>query len=789
MYLRILKKDLKRKKTMNIILLLFVILSAMFAASSVNNILSVVNGLDYFFEKANMPDMFYATRGENKSQYIEGFLQENEYVTDYKREDVIYLISSNLQCNGENLCDLDRVGMLNKIDTVGINVFDSNNEMLTEVDKGKIYIAGQEIKKSDLEIGDKITIDLEGVSKDFEFAGYIKDALYGSSMMSNPRYVINSEDYRAFAENETIKSDFAGNMYYFNINDEKAFTDASAKYAPYLQLNLDLKLIRMTYLMDILVAAILMVLSIGLLIVSFVVLRFTIGFTISEEFREIGVMKAVGLKNSSIRGLYLVKYLGIAVLGAFVGYVISVPFGAALLKSVSDNMVLGSDNSVLIGIVCCLAVVAMIMLFCWRCTAKINKLSPIDAVRNGQTGERFKKRSVMSLSKSKLGSTGFLSVNDILSAPRQYGLITFIFILFTLLIMVLTATANTIDSDSLLYLLSVKKSDVYLTDSERSMEIIGGIKTPDEASEEIEKILAENDMPGKVWAEPWYQLNVEYDGKNTNLSFLQCSKTEATDYEYTDGSAPMYTNEVAFAEAAAEKIGVSVGDTVKITIDGSTDEYLVSALFQSFDQMGMVGRLHQDIEIKETSPSSIFAFQIDFYDNPSKEVIDERREKLKDIMNVSIVEDSREFTKSSMGVGDTMSTVRDLALVLAVVIIVLISVLMERSFIAKERSEIALMKAIGFKERSVVAHHTLRFLFISIFAVIISASLCVPFTKLTMDPIFGMLGVMNSVEYKFDALSMFVIYPAVIVAATVMSVLLTSLYTGKVKASDTASIE
>ena len=789
MYLRILKKDLKRKKTMNIILLLFVILSAMFAASSVNNILSVVNGLDYFFDKANMPDVFYATRGEKKSQYIEEFLQESEYVNEYRREDAIYLISSNLVRDGKNLCDLDRVGMLNNIDTVGINLFDSNDEMLSEVEKGKIYIAGQDIKKTDLETGDKITIKLGDVSKDFEFAGFIKDALYGSSMMSNPRYVINSEDYSVFAENETIKADFAGNMYYFDITDEKGFEDASAKNAPYLQLNFDKNLIRMTYIMDILVAAILMVLSIGLLIVSFVVLRFTIGFTISEEFREIGVMKAVGLKNSSIRGMYLVKYLGIAVLGASVGYAISVPFGAALLKSVSENMVLGSDNSVLIGIACCLAVVAMIMLFCWRCTSKINKFSPIDAVRNGQTGERFKKRSVMSLSKSKLGSTGFLSVNDILSAPKQYGLITFIFVLFTLLIMILTATANTIDSDSLLYLLSVKRSDVYLTDSERGMEIIGGLKTPDEASAEIEKILAENDMPGKVWAEPWYQLNVEYEGKNTNLSFLQCGKTDTTDYEYSEGTAPMYTNEVAFAEAAAKKIGIGIGDTVKITIDGSTDEYLVSALFQSFDQMGMVGRLHQDIEIKETSPSSIFAFQIDFDDHPSKEVIDERREKLKDIMNISIVEDSREFTKSSMGVGDTMSTVRDLALMLAVVIIVLISVLMERSFIAKERSEIALMKAIGFKERSVVAHHTLRFLVISILAVLISASLCVPFTKLTMDPIFGMLGVMNSVEYKFDILSMFVIYPAVIIAVTVVSVLLTSLYTSKVRASDTSSIE
>ena len=41
MYLNILKKDLKRKKAMNIILLLFIILATMFVSSSVNNIINV----------------------------------------------------------------------------------------------------------------------------------------------------------------------------------------------------------------------------------------------------------------------------------------------------------------------------------------------------------------------------------------------------------------------------------------------------------------------------------------------------------------------------------------------------------------------------------------------------------------------------------------------------------------------------------------------------------------------------------------------------------------------------
>ena len=56
MYLSILKKDLKRKKTMNCILLLFIILSAMFAASSVNNIMAVLTGRDSYFDKAGVKD-------------------------------------------------------------------------------------------------------------------------------------------------------------------------------------------------------------------------------------------------------------------------------------------------------------------------------------------------------------------------------------------------------------------------------------------------------------------------------------------------------------------------------------------------------------------------------------------------------------------------------------------------------------------------------------------------------------------------------------------------------------
>ena len=84
MYFNILKKDLKRKKTMNIILLLFIILATTFVSSSVNNMLAVTTALDSYFEKADMPDYFAATM-------------------DKSNDSVSELVNSN--CESRNQCD------------------------------------------------------------------------------------------------------------------------------------------------------------------------------------------------------------------------------------------------------------------------------------------------------------------------------------------------------------------------------------------------------------------------------------------------------------------------------------------------------------------------------------------------------------------------------------------------------------------------------------------------------------------------------------------------------------
>ena len=787
MYMRILRKDLKRKKTMNCILLLFVLISTMFASSSVNNIVSVMGGLDHYFEKAGMSDYFILARDVPGESEISQTLDVSENVSDYRCEKVIFGTADNIRKDGKRAIDFSNTAFFMSIDDIKLNFFDGLGEPITSIEQGKVYLPAWTAKDGNIEIGDELDISFGDNSVKVEYAGIIKDALLGSPFVGIPRIILNDNDYRALTAGD-VKKNYGGSIYYIDTDDTDALAAETADL-PNVMLTLDISTVKQAYLIDIVVAAMMLIVSVCLILIAFSVLKFTIGFTLTEEFREIGVMKALGLKNSSIRGLYLVKYLGISVIGSAIGYAASIPFGNMMLMSVGERIVLGNDNEIFIGILCAVAVVLIIMGFCHRCTGRIKKMSPIDAVRSGQTGERFRKKGILSLSKSKLSARSFLPLNDVLSAPKQYGMITAIFTFCMLLVMIMANTANTLKSDSLLFLTSVKESDLYYSDSASFMEVIGGVKTIDEAKKEIEDELAKNGMPAKVTFEPWYKLPVKTEYNSLNLTMLHNKDTKCSDYVYSEGTPPQNAHEIALTPQIAEKLGVGIGDEVSITIGDMTEEYMVSALFISFNYMGEIGRLHESVDMSGVSVSSALPFQISFDDHPDDKTIEERKEKLKDIFDNDLVFNTEEFVEDYTGAADTVTAVKNLVFVIGIVIILLISILMERSFISKEKSEIALMKAMGFKNRSVVAHHSMRFVISAVIAGILSCVLCLPLTKLTMNPIFGMMGAISGVVYTIKPLEIFVVYPLIMVAITIVGASLTALYTRTIKASDTADIE
>ncbi len=789
MYLSVLKKDLKRKKAMNMVLLLFIILATMFVSSSVNNIINVTTALDNYFEMANVPDYFVATMNKNLSVDIDETVGSASAVDRYAMENILFLSSDNFIFEDE---DIVINGGTNLVQSdIWMNYFLSDGSILETVKPGEFYMTEGKADALGVDVGDRLTIELNGVSREFVLADKIKDALLGSNQLSITRYIISEEDFECFLSAENTEEYYGGTLVYLYSSDMEKVSTQIKPIVDNSICTMDRAFMEFCYILDMIVVGVLLVVSIILIAIAFVVLRFTISFTLSEEFREIGVMKAIGIGNFRIRGLYLVKYMGLSVIGATIGFALSFPFGEMLMSVSSQSIIVGNQSPILINIFCTVLVVAVILLFCYECTDKVKKMTPIDAIRNGQTGERFRKKSLMSLGKSKLSVTSFLALNDIASSPKCYGIISLTFFLCLSLLLILSATVSTMNSDSLATTFGWADCDIYI-DSKIGAECIleDGHEKLEKHLNNMEQILAQNDIPAKCYQETMFNLPVAFGENESNICIYQGTGTTMDMYEYTAGTVPQNTDEIAITRIAADKLNANIGDTVTIkTIDGDK-EYMITGFFQSMSMQGSGIRLHSDEYINYAQATGYVNTQIVFTDNPDSEEINWRMEEIQRIFpEYENIETCAETVKDMLGVADTLASVKSLIVILAIILAALITVLMERSFIAKEQGEIALMKAVGTRNGKIYAYHALRFLFVGIITVFIGEMFAMPLTHLCIDPIFKMMGMELAVDYVINPVEMYIIFPIVILATTTVSAFLTSIYTRKIKSSDTANIE
>lgn len=792
MYLNILKKDLKRKKAMNIILLIFIIIATMFVSSSVNNIISVTTALDDYLEMADAPDYLTMTINKTVTSDIDEIIDSAASIEKYEKEHILFMSTDNMTFEDESQEALSGTNMLMSDKKLAINYFLSDGSILESVKQGEVYITAGKAEEIGVEKGEKVTITIEDISCEFTIAGTVKDACLGSNMNSMTRYILNEKDFEVYTSEESIDEYYGGYLYYiYTDNLEKTLSEISEASDDFGFAG-DKELLKFTYIFDMMITGVLLVVSVILIAVAFVVLRFTITFTLSEEFREIGVMKAIGIGNFRIRGLYLIKYMGLSVIGAVIGLLLSFPFGKLIMRLSSMTIIIKNQNPILVNFICALVVISIILLFCYGCTSKVKKMTPIDAIRNGQTGERFRKKSIMSLGKSKLSSTTFLALNDIVSAPKRYGIITLTFMLCMSLLLILSNTVATMKSGNLITTFGITEYDVAMSMENQFMGYLteGGDKIIEADLAEIEKTLEENGMPADVSTEIQFVLPVEYGEKKINIVMLHGNGTTMDMYEYTEGKAPEYHNEIAITKISADKLKAEIGDTVTIkTYDGDKD-FIITAYFQSMLNMGDGIRLHQDADFNYIEAQGGMGAMITFEDNPDYDEILRRAEKIEELLpEYGEVSTCRDDVADMLAVTDTLDAIKSMTIILTIVLATLITVLMERSFIAKEQGEIALMKAIGTRNSKIYLYHALRFAIIGVIAVIISEILALPLTKLCINPVFRMMGLETGVEFQTNPIEMLIIFPITVLVTSTASAFFTSLYTRKIKSSDTASIE
>lgn len=783
MYLQILKKDLKRKKTMNVILLVFIIFAATFIASSVNNMVSVITALDVLFDKAEVPDYWFVTANRKEVERFENFADKNDY--DYKRQELILLDADNVKVNDKkfdysnNLC----ASQLKN----STKIFNEDDKEITRIGDGEIYLTGELFysSKNNFKIGDKIEITLNGKTKYFTLKGSMKDAMFGSSMIGITRFMISENDYEDFySEDELIYHSVC--VY----TGDGSFTDRFNETDMNIVFYADRSTIGNMYIMDMVIAAALLIVSVCLILISMLILRFTINFTMSEEFREIGVMKAIGIKNKKIRGLYIIKYLTIAVVGGIIGFVLSVLFGNLMLKDLSKSIILSENGNYFLNIICALGVVAVVVLFCYVCTRKVKRFSPIDAIRNGENGERYTRKGLQFLGRSKIPPVFFMAMNDILSGIRRFVAMILIFTLGILLIIIPINTINTLQSDKLITWFNMAECD-HVVDKELMFNTNGdNFNICKRNLYDVREKLLEKGMKAEVFTEVMFRMSVIYNGKRvSSLAFQGVGDVTTDKYVYLEGTAPKNEGEVGISCVVAENVGANIGDTVNIKNGEETKEYMVTAIYQTMNNMGEGIRFHQNEQLDYSYAVGSFGVQIKYIDHPTSQELDERKSLLNELFSDSKVYTAGEYINSMMGdIAGRLQGLKHLILFVVLCINILVTVLMVKSFIIKEKGEIAMLKAIGFKDSSLIVWQTLRIGMVLLISVVIGVLFSTPLSKLLIEPVFQIMGA-QSIDFAIKPMEVYLFYPLVVLCVTSLAGMIAAMKVRKVLASETSNIE
>lgn len=89
--------------------------------------------------------------------------------------------------------------------------------------------------------------------------------------------------------------------------------------------------------------AVLVLIGILVIIVAFLCIRFTLLATIEEDYKEIGVMKAIGIRVSQIKKLYLAKYGAITGVACMLGFLASLPLQIPFMQNI--RLYMGDSGS------------------------------------------------------------------------------------------------------------------------------------------------------------------------------------------------------------------------------------------------------------------------------------------------------------------------------------------------------------------------------------------------------------------------------------------------------------
>lgn len=693
MYQKIIKNDVKKNKLITITITGFIMLAALFTSLGISMLVNLLGAIDNLMQDAKTPHYVQMHSGDVNRERLEGFAVGYEGVEELLVTEFLNFDGADITIGAQSLADSIQDNGLSFQNETMDRLLDLDNEVIYPKD-GEIYVPIYYMKEGMAAIGDTVSIQDER----FTVTGFLRDSQMNSAMSSSKRFLVSNHDYERVRDKGKLEY-----LIEFRFREDVNVVEFEAAY---IEAGLEdngptgtYALIRMmNAITDGIMIAMLLLMSFLILVVAFLCVRFTLIAKVEEEYKEIGVLKAIGLRVSLIKKLYLVKYSAIAGIGCGLGFLLSLALQEPMLANI--RLFMGRTGREMVGILVggcgAIFVFASVVMYVNGVLRRFRKISAVQAIRYGAQTDKKKSSKGFSLSNNRLFSSAtFLGIKDVFARKGLYLVMLLVLIISCFIMIVPQNINNTISDRSFMSYMGVGECDIIV-----DIHLVDQIL---EKTKDIEKTFSRDKDIEEYSILICGLFDMAMPDGSIGKLRVELGDHSVFPLTYARGREPRQASDIALSTLNADELQKDIGDTILLKVDGQEREFVVCGLYSDVTNGGMTAKATFQAESEKVLWAKIPVKLRDV------SLTERKSAQFKELFSYTKVAKVDDYLEQSIGrTKDVVSLISVAGIIVSVILTVLITLLFIKMLVIKDRYQISVLKSLGFTSQSIRWQYIVR---------------------------------------------------------------------------------
>lgn len=693
---KLVKNDLRHQPLQTFNIAFFIFLAVTFLATASQLTVHLTNSINQLVTSAKTPHILQMHTGDLNRKRLEEFVEKHQEISDYQVLNFLNIDNAELSINGHSLKD----SVYDNGFSVQSPRFDFLQDLdgqLIEAEPGQVYVPIFYYISKQMKLGDRLTIG----DRALEVVGFVRDSQMNSSLSVSRRFVISQEDYDVLEQMGSVEY-----LIEFRLHD---LADSSKIETAYNQAGLEADgPPLLTYTLFQLINAFsdgmtilaLIVISLLIILIALFSIRLTLLAKLEEDYRELSILKAIGIPLRNIQRLFLSKYLVVAGLASSLGFLAS--FGVKQPLLVNMKIFFGESQATiwtyLLALAISLLVFSIIAFSMGRLAKQLKYLS--------LNPDQIHEREVLSPRFGSLPHILQLALADLWARKKIYTTMLSVFVLSLFVVLLPMSIYSTISHPSFINYLGLGNYDIRVDLSQISGK-----------EKEVEQLISEletDPLIQKISVYRSYMLDYKTETGNKQKLWVDTGNQKDFSIKYIKGHAPTTDDQISLSKLRADDMEKKVGDQIPMLINGQEKNITISGIYSDLTNGGKTAKASFPVEHQE---AVWIIIPITLKTETSSQDFIKAYQERYTFAKFSDIESYRNQIFGSTI--QMVSTISWWAFAGAIFLVLLITSLFIRMLFIKDLSQIALLKAIGFSNKQIQLQYVITSSLILILSLVI----------------------------------------------------------------------